>query len=324
MKAIRKYLGLALILTLCISLSGCNKVKDDTVVKVGALKGPTAIGLMKLMDDSANNKALNAYSFEIATAADEILPKMISKDLDIALVPANVAAILYNKSEGNIKVIDINTLGVLYAVSSDESIKSVKDLENKTVYVTGQKNTPDYITQYLLKENNVDISLVNIEYKSEAAEVAALLNEKEGAVGILPQPFVTACCIKNENLKIVLDLTKEWDDLNKDTGSKLVTGVTVVRADFLAEHESIVKDFLKEHQLSAEFVSTNLEDVAKMVVDKGIIEKEPLAMKAIPNCNITYMDKDSMKEALSGYLNVLYTMDKTTVGGQLPDEEFYY
>lgn len=324
MKAIRKYLSLALILTLCISLSGCNKAKDDTVVKVGALKGPTAIGLMKLMDDSSNNKALNTYSFEIATAADEILPKMISKDLDIALVPANVAAILYNKSEGNIKVIDINTLGVLYAVSSDDSIKSVKDLENKTVYVTGQKNTPDYITQYLLKENNVDISLVNIEYKSEAAEVAALLNEKEGAVGILPQPFVTACCIKNENLNIVLDLTKEWDDLNKDTGSKLVTGVTVVRADFLAEHESIVKDFLKEHQLSAAYVSTNLEDVAKMVVDKGIIEKEPLAMKAIPNCNITYMDKDSMKEALSGYLNVLYTMDKTTVGGQLPDEEFYY
>lgn len=308
-------------MVLCISLSGCNK-KDDTVIKVGALKGPTAIGLMKVMDDFDNQKTDLNYSIEIATAADELLPKMIKGDLDIALVPANVSAILYNKSEGNIKVIDINTLGVLYGVSGDDTIKSFLDLKGKTVYITGQGNTPDYVTQYLLKANNVDIAEVNIEYKSEATEVAALLKEHPENVGILPQPFVTACCVQNENLKVVLDLTKSWDEINN--GSKLVTGVTVARKDFILEHEALVKSFLKAHKESSLFVNENPDKAASIIVNKGIIEKEAIAMKAIPACNITFIDGTDMKNALSGYLNILYEMDKATVGGKLPDEGFYY
>ena len=317
---------LATLLTVALSmclLCGCSS-KSTTEIRVGSLKGPTTIGLLKLMDDNSNGESKNTYTFEMASAADELLPKMISGDLDIALVPANVAAVLYNKTEGGVVVLDINTLGVLYAVSGDDSVSSVADLKGRTIYLTGKGTTPDYVTQYLLSENGLTTDDVNIEYLSEATEVAANLKEHPENIGILPQPFVTAACIQNENLKVCLDLTEEWDKLNASTGSRLVTGVTVCRREFLENNEKAVKTFLEEHKASAEYVESDVEGAAALTVAQGIIEKEPVAVKAIPNCNITYIDGDELKSALSGYLSVLYDLDPTTVGGLLPSEDFYY
>ena len=304
-----------LALSLCL-LSGCTSASDSAKnIRIGSLKGPTSIGLMKMMDDTS-------YSFELATTADELLPKMISGDLDIALVPANVSSVLYNKSEGAVQVIDINTLGVLYAVSADDSITSVKDLVGKNVYITNKGTTPDYITQYLLKANGIDISDVNIEYKSESAEVAAILNSDPEAVGILPQPFVTACMLKNDSLKDVLDLTAEWDKINPD--SQLLTGVTIVRKEFLENNKDAVTRFMKDHEESVEYAVSNVEDTADKVVEAGIIEKEPLAVKAIPKCNVVYIDGSKMQNDLMGYLEVLYELDPSSVGGKLPNDDFYY
>lgn len=304
-----------LALSLCL-LSGCTSASDSAKnIRIGSLKGPTSIGLMKMMDDTS-------YSFELATTADELLPKMISGDLDIALVPANVSSVLYNKSEGAVQVIDINTLGVLYAVSADDSITSVKDLVGKNVYITNKGTTPDYITQYLLKANDIDISDVNIEYKSESAEVAAILNSDPEAVGILPQPFVTACMLKNDSLKDVLDLTAEWDKINPD--SQLLTGVTIVRKEFLENNKDAVMRFMKDHEESVEYAVSNVEDTAGKVVEAGIIEKEPLAVKAIPKCNVVYIDGSKMQNDLMGYLKVLYELDPSSVGGKLPNDDFYY
>lgn len=317
----KKFLtGVLVALTVVFALSGCagKADVDDTVIKIGSLKGPTSMGLLYLMEQNEN------YEFTIATAADEILPKVVSGEIDIALVPANVASVLYNKTNGGVTVIDINTLGVLYAVGGDESIGSVADLKGKTVYVTNKGTTPDYVFQFLLSGNNLNLSEVNMEYKSEAAEVAALLKENPDAVGILPQPFVTAACMGNENLKVLLNLTEEWDKLSDEESGRLVTGVTIVRNDFLKEHEGAVKSFLKAHKESAEYAVSNPEATAALVVKAGIIEKEPVALKALPNCSITYIDGPSMKEALSGYLKVLYDLDSTSVGGSLPGEEFYY
>lgn len=314
---VTKVLGLAL--SVCL-LTGCGgSPAADSHVKIGSLKGPTSIGLMKLMDESATNMTDVSYSFEMATAADELSPKLVSGELDVALVPANVASVLYNKSGGKVKVLNINTLGVLYGVSGNTGIKNVSDLTGKTVYVTNKGTTPDYCLQYLLKANGIALGDVNIEYKSEAQEVAALLNENPEAVGILPEPFVTALCLKNEKLTPVLDLTSEWDKVALN-GGRMVTGVTVIGPSFDLQ---MIETFANDHRRSAAFANENVDETASLVVAAGIIEKEPLAKAAIPNCNITCIDGEEMKEDLKGYLEVLFDLDPASIGGALPGEDFY-
>lgn len=292
-------------------------------VKIGSLKGPTSMGLVYLMDQADKKEAANNYEFQMAAAADELLPSMISGDLDIVLVPANVASVLYNKTEGGVSVIDINTLGVLYMVSGDDTVQSMEDLKGRTVYLTGKGTTPDYVLQYLLRENGV-AGDVTLEYKSEATEVAAVLAQTPDAIGVLPQPFVTAACAQNESLSVVLDLTEEWAKVQGEGGSSLVTGVTVVRNDFLAEHKAAVDKFLEEHAASTDFANENVEEAAELVAAAGIVEKAPVAAKAMPQCNITYIDGEDMKTALAGYLEVLFEQDASSVGGKLPADDFYY
>ena len=293
-------------------------------MKIGSLKGPTSMGLVYLMDRADKGEAANNYEFTMAAAADELLPSMISGDLDIVLVPANVASVLYNKTEGGVSVIDINTLGVLYMVSGDTTIGTMSDLQGRTIYLTGKGTTPDYVLQYLLKENGLTTADVTLEYKSEATEVAAVLTQTPEAIGVLPQPFVTAACAQNENLAVVLDLTKEWAGVQSEGGSSLVTGVTVVRNAYLEEHKEAVDKFLEEHSASTDYANEHIEEAAELVAAAGIIEKAPVAAKAMPQCNITYIDGNDMKTALSGYLEVLFEQDASSVGGSLPNDDFYY
>lgn len=300
--------------------------QDGAQIRVGSLKGPTSMGLVFLMEMAESGKTANEYDFTMVTAADELLPKMISGDLDIALVPANVASVLYNRMEGAISVIDINTLGVLYVVTADDSIQSMDDLKGHTIYMTGKGTTPDYVFRYLLSENGLSDSDVTLEYKSEPTEVAALLQQEPEAVGVLPQPFVTAACAQNADLKTPLDLTAEWDKTQKSSSapSRMVTGVTVVRNAFLEEEPEAVKLFLSEHEKSAAYTKEQPEKAAELVAKTGIIEKAPIAQKALPKCNITCITGSQMKDALSGYLQVLYDQDPKSVGGTLPGDDFYY
>lgn len=295
--------------------------KEKTAVSVGALKGPTSMGLVSMMNSESS---VNQYTFSMVTAADELVASVATGKTDIALVPANVASVLYNKTEGGVAAIDINTLGVLYVVSDDASIQSVADLKGKTVYLTGKGTTPDYVARYLFRENGLSEEDVTLEYKSEAAEVAAILKEKTGAVGLLPQPFVTVALTQNPDLGIVLDLTEEWDKVQGTDGSRLVTGVTIVRKDFLAENTEAVDAFLLEHKASTEAVYEDPDAAAELIVQAGIIEKPEIAKKALPYCNITYIDGQEMKNALSGYLSVLAEQDPSSVGGSLPGDDFYY
>ena len=295
-----------------------------TEVRVGSLKGPTSIGLMKLMKDAEEKTAANDYTFTMETAADALLPMIIQGELDIALVPANVASVLYHKTEGAITVIDINTLGVLYMVSADTSLTGIGDLKGKTIYLTGKGTTPDYALHYILGQNGISEADVTLEYKSEAAEVAAVLANEPESIGLLPQPFVTAACAQNESLQVIFDLTKEWRAVQGEEGSELVTGVTIVRNEFLQENKEAVERFLEEHKASAEFANDHVEETAELVAEKGIIEKAQVAAKAIPNCNITYMDGEEMKTALSGYLSVLMEQNPESIGGKLPEDDFYY
>ncbi len=286
--------------------------EDSVMVRIGSLKGPTSIGLLEMMQTAD-------YEFTMETQADALLPKMISGDLDIALVPANVASVLYNKTQGGVEVIDINTLGVLYMVSGDASIESVADLADHTIYTTGKGTTPEFVLQHILDGNGV---VAEVEYKSEATEVAAVLAEDPSAVGMLPQPFATVALKKNDSLQIVLDMTAEWEALDAD--SALVTGVTIVRKDFLEQHPQAVADFLADHENSSAYAKENIAETANRMVAAGILENAAVAEAAIPYCNLTCITGEEMKAKLSSYLEVLFAADPASVGGALPEEAFYY
>lgn len=293
-------------------------------VRIGSLKGPTSMGLLFLMEAAKNGEAKEDYSFQMATGVDEILPLMIKGDLDIVLVPANIASILYHRMEGEVSVIDINTLGVLYMVSAQEGIESFENLKGRTIYLTGKGTTPDYVLQYLLAQNGMSTEDVMLEYKSEATEVAAVLAENPDAVGLLPQPFVTAACAQNESLKVVLDMNREWQKVQGETVSGIVTGVTVVRKAFLEEHEDVVETFLEEHEKSTQAINADQKKGAELAVEAQIVAKEPIAKKAIPECNITCIRGEEMKQALKGYLEVLHEQSQGEAGGDLPEDDFYY
>ncbi|MBD5528610.1 MAG: ABC transporter substrate-binding protein [Lachnospiraceae bacterium] len=321
----KKILTLAAAAALTLGLlTGCGQQEEPTTVRIGGLKGPTSMGLVFLQEQAENGQAKQAYEFTMAAAADELLPLMIKGELDIALIPANVASVLYGKTEGGISVLDINTLGVLYMVSGDDSIDSMESLRGRTIYLTGKGTTPDYVLQYLLTSNGIDVSECTLEYRSEATEVAALLAEQPQAIGLLPQPFVTVACAQNEELKVVLDMNEQWNLVQGEGGSSMVTGVTVVRNDFLQEHPEAVAAFMTEHAASVQAIQEDPDKGAELVVAAGIIAKEPIARKAIPQCNITCIDGENMRQALSGYLQVLYDLDPQAVGGALPEESFYY
>lgn len=295
------------------------KTEAGAGLRVGALKGPTAMGLAALMQESQDGKSEGSYQFTVAAQPDEIAAKLVSGDLDIALLPANMAAALYNKTEGKIAVLNINTLGVLYCVTGDENIHSVKDLAGKTVLTTGQGATPEYVLRYLLQENGV--TDCTLEFKSEPTEIASALAADPAAIAVLPQPFVTVAEAKNDKLKTAFSLSDSWDALNK--GSRLVTGVTVVRQEVLKAQPDAVKTFREEQARSAATAVQDPAAAAKAVVAFGILENEGIAKKALPACNITNLDGAEMKQALSGYLQVLYSADPKAVGGKLPDDAFY-
>ncbi len=314
---------IATVLTAALSLglmAGCAKKKDDTVVRIGSLKGPTTIGIVNLMDKASKGESEGNYEFTMAAAADEITAKVVSGDLDIALVPANLASVLYNKTQGGVTAIDINTLGVLYCVTGDSSVKSIKDLAGKTVITTGQGATPEYSLRYLLDQNG--ITDCTIEFKSEATEVAAVLAEDPSQIAVLPQPFVTVACAQNEAITPAFALEDEWQTLTDGLG--MVTGVTIVRNDFLKEHPAAVSTFISEHQASVNAANSDLDTTAALVVANDIIGKEPIAKKAIPSCNVVCITGDSLKTNLSAYLEVLYNYDAKAVGGNLPGEDFYF
>ena len=292
---------------------------SDDVLRVGSLKGPTTMGLVNLMSE-VESGAKSGYSFEMQSQPDVIMSELVSGKLDIALLPANVAAVAYNKTNHGVSAIDINTLGVLYCVTGDENIKSVKDLAGKTVLSTGQGASPEYVLNYLLEKNGV--TDCDVQFKSEATEIAALLKQDPAQIAILPQPFVTVATAQNDQLKVAFSLTDEWKSVSPD--SKLLTGVTVVRNEVLENRAAEVDQFIADHQASTEKAATDVDATAELVAKYGIIAKAPVAKKALPNCNIVAIAGDELKTDLAGYLQVLFDANPKSVGGTMPEDDFYY
>lgn len=296
---------------------------EPTTVRVASLKGPTSMGLVQFMDQANSGSTTNSYEFTISGTADEVVPKVISGDVDIALVPANVASVLYNKTKGAVEVLDVNALGVLNVVTADESVQKFSDLAGKTVYMTGKGATPEYAMDYLLKQAGIADS-VTLEFKSEATEVVSALASDPTAVGVLPEPYKTAAMAKNDKLKSPISLTDVWAELAGGTGSQLLTGVTIVRREFADEHPEAVWEFVDGQSASVKAVKSDPGTWAQAIVDAGIVDNAAIAQKAIPGSNLSCLTGDEMRSALSGYLQVLYDADASSVGGALPGDDFYY
>jgi len=333
----KKIYSAALALLLVLSLfAGCAKEQPaaedpgtnetdlpEVTIRLASLKGPTTMGLVKLIDDAS--KGGTAYNLEsgLYGAADEVSGLIVQGSVDIAAIPANLAATLYNKTQGAIRVAAINTLGVLYVLEIGDSVQSVADLKGKTVYSTGKGTTPEYVLNTLLIKNGLDpASDLTVEFLSEATEVAAQLAAAgEGAVAVLPQPFVTSVLAQNADARVALDITKECQS---SVGETLVTGVVVISAAFLESSPEAVAAFLADYRASTDWVNANPAEAGVLIADLEIVAKAELAEKAIPGCNITYIDGDEMQRAVSSYLQALFDQDPKSVGGTMPDEAFYW
>ena len=292
-------------------------------INIMALKGPTALGMLQIMENNEAGSANNNYNFSLVGAPDEITGKLINGEVDIAAVPTNLASVLYNKTEGGVKLLALNTLGVLYLVTKNEETTSIDDLKGKTIYATGEASTPQYALEYILEQNGLDPATdVNIIYKSEHAEILPLMISGEATIALLPQPFVTQALAKDEQIKVALDMTDEWNKCVTD-GSQLTMGCVVVRTEFLEEHKEAVDRFLEEYAASVDYVNNNVEEAAALSGKFDVIAEE-VAAKAIPECNIVFWEGEQMKQATEGFLNVLYAANPQSVGGTVPDEGFYY
>ena len=340
MNVMKKSLSLLLALVLALSLTACGGKEEpkepvDTAeppaeeevtpasYKIAALKGPTAMGLVKLMSDAENGEVEgNEYTFTLAGAADEVTPALIKGELDMACVPANLASVLYNKTEGQIVTLAVNTLGVIYIVENGNAVQSMADLAGKTVVAAGKGSTPEYALRYLLQENGIDPDAdVTIDWKSEHSECVAALASGSATIALLPQPFVTVAQTKLPDLRVALDLTEEWDAL--DNGSALLTGVVVARKAVVEENPGAVDAFLADYAASVEWVNSNTADAAQLIGDYGIVDAA-VAEKALPYCNIVCVTGSEMEAKLSGYIQVLFDAEPSSVGGALPEDDFYY
>lgn len=323
----KKLLLFVLITVLCFSAFAMGAKEDadysvvnPTNVKVAALKGPTAMGMVKLMDESKSSSVNgNNYEFKIVGAPTEITPMLVKGEVDIAALPANLAAVIFNSTKGKVQVIAVNTLGVLYICENGNSVNSLEDLKGKTIYSSGKGSTPEYALNFILEQNGLEN--LPIEWKSEHTECVAALLKDPNAVALLPQPFATTAMVQNPSIRIALDLNKEWDKVSPE--SALLTGVVVARTDFIKENKKAVDNFLESYKMSTEFVNSNINEGARLIGEIGIIP-EKVAQKALPYCNIVCITGSEMEAILPGYLKVLFDANPKSVGGVLPSEEFYY
>jgi NitT/TauT family transport system substrate-binding protein len=274
-------------------------------IRIGALKGPTAMG-MAGMD----------REIQIFNSPDEIVPLIVKGELDIAAAPSNLSSVLYNNANKSVSVLAINTLGVLYVVETGESVKSVADLEGKTIYSSGKGATPEFALNYILEKNGVT---ANVEYKTEHSEIAALLAQNPERIALLPEPFVTVAQTQNPNLRKALDFNEEWEKVGD--GSALVMGVVIARNEFIQNGD--VEGFLEDYRASVDFVNSDVESAAKKIAALDIVP-EPVAQKALPFCNIVLITGDELKEKLEGYLKIAFGQNPESIGGALPGEDFYY
>lgn len=331
-KLLLSLLACAVVLTGCGTTDNTDDTTNNdnletTVVKtevnVGALQGPTGLGMANLAAADEAEETANDYTFTIAGSADLLLPELIQGNLDIVALPSNTAALLYNNESVDLQILAVNTLGILHILENGNTITSIEDLRGKTIYASGIGTTAEYSLTYILEANGLTIGEdVFVEYKSEHSELASLVIAGEVEVAVLPEPFVTQVLAANEDINQVLDLTEEWNNIETSEG-QLILGCVVATADFIAENPEAVAIFMEEYEAS--IIAANADPATTAVYSEtyGILAAS-VAEAAIPNCNIVYIDGEDMATDLSGFYNVLYNANPDSIGGQIPDDGIFY
>ena len=326
MKNLKKIITLALAAILsCTAFVSCSSESEETLdrdLKVYALKGPTGMGMAKLMSDNNAGNAANNYDFTIASSPDEVTAEIIKGNYDIAALPTNLASVLYNKTEGNIRVAAVNTLGVLYILENGDTVQSLEDLNGKDLYATGQGSTPEYILRYVLETNGIEC---NITYLAEHSELATQMISGDVTLGMLPVPNATTVLAQTE-ARTAIDLTEEWEKAAEKNGdsSSLYMGCVIINPDLIEESPATVDAFLEEYAASVQYVNENIDDASTLIESYGIVPKAAIAKKAIPDAHMVCITGEEMKTGLSGFYNVLFGFDPTSVGGALPADDLYY
>lgn len=297
-----------------------NDAYESVDMRVFAMNGPTGMGMSKLILDDEEGKTANDYEFTLVSSADDIKAEIIKGEYEIAAVPTNLAAVLYGKTEGALQVAAVNTLGVLYILENGETVKSVKDLEGKTIAATGEGSVPEYVLSYILKANNVNAS---VEYYTDGAELATKMISGDVTLGMLPVPYATNVLSKAEAVRVAVDVTEEWAATGEDAGA-LCQGCVIVRADFAAENPKAVDKFLEEYAASVAYVNENVDDAAALLEKYGIVASAAVGKTAIPSANIVCITGQEMADSLSGFYKVLFDSNPASVGGSVPANEIYY
>ena len=318
-KLLTLMLACIMLITPLIACSPKEETPDK--IRVYVLNGTTGFGMAKMMSDNKNN---DLYEFTVQTDAALISSALINGDVDIAALPTNAASTIYNKTNGKIKILAVNTMGCLYLLTKEgTTVNSFADLEGKTVYVPAQN--PQFIFTDLCRKNNVQNVTISTEF-AQPADLRAQIVAGNIDVAVLPEPMVTMAISGARQNGVVMtnamDLTKEWDKVN--TPGSLVQGCVVVRTEFLEKYPTAVEDFLKEYEKSIKFLTEKPAEAAAKIVENGIFANATVAEKAIPNCNVCFLTGKTMKNAMKGYLTVLKGINANAIGGKLPDNDFYY
>jgi NitT/TauT family transport system substrate-binding protein len=299
---------------------------DRAQMRVATIQGPSGIGMVQLMEQNEKQSSRNRYSFTVEPSAQNIASMVISGQVDVACVPTNLAATLYNKMSGGARLIALNTLGVLYIVENGNTVSRIEDLRGKTLHVSGQGSIPQYAIEYILAAYSLS-GEVNVVYYADHDELAALAAAGKTVLSMLPEPKVTAALSQNASLRIAVDITRAWADAakkNGDTGSVLTMGGVVVRTDYLQAHPEAVKAFLAEYKISVDFISANIAAGSVLVEKFGIMPKAAVAAKAIPNCNIVFIQGAEMASSIRKLYDVLFASNPQSIGGLVPKDDFYY
>lgn len=337
MKKVRAIVSLLLALTLALSLTACGgqansepeqpETQEELTaaeINMYVLSGPTGIGAMNLWAASDAGETKNTYHITMPGANDEVVAALSKGDADIAAVATNLAATLYNKTDGGVTVLAVNTLGVLSLLSNGQEAATVSELKGKTIYAPGQGANPEYILRYVLTGNGLDPDKdVTLRFVGEGSELLTVWQSDPEAVILAPQPVATSILMQNENAKTLFDMTEEWDKI-AGGDSTLMMGCVIVRNEFLQANPGAVELFLQEYAASIEKAQSDVEGTAALCQQYGLIPKAALAQKAIPSCGLTFVTGAEMKTGLSGYLQVMLDANPKSVGGALPGDGFYY
>lgn len=313
-----------LVFVVFAGLAGCGSDEPDfepSTIRVAAMRGPTAMGLLQLMDAQERGEARNYYEFELLGSPDLVPPLLVQGEVDIAAVPGNLAAVLYNRMD--VQALAVVTLGVLHIVEIGDTIHSVEDLRGRTIYAHGQGITPEIALNYVLLQNGLTPGEdVTIEFRAEHAEIAALLQTGQAEIALLPEPFVSTVLAQVDGLRAALDLSAEWDRVQPDYG--LMMSVVIARREFIEENPQAVAVFMEEYAASVAFVNRNVAEAAQFAVDFDLIPNPAIAAAAIPRANIVFMTGEEMRRNLMGFYRVLYNSEPSLIGGEMPEEDFFH